>query len=480
MSLNRRKSETLADQGFHHTLGVLDKINSWAVWHGAVTLLLLSGVILLLCFPSSAFLGDSATKLVVIGLLGLWLATAFTLNRQRSSLAVVRKALIEQMDAATKHSARAERFYGLSISDPLTGLYNRRFGETRLEEEIAKTETSGDPLVVLAMDFDRFKQINDTLGHAAGDLALKEFSRRLQRAVRACDLPIRVGGDEFLVILPDCPLHNVQTIISRMHSIEFAFNGKRVPLSFSYGMAQYQVNDTPEAIIKRADHRLYDVKAEKKKAAARAVESKAAPETPGRVQPRADRCQYLPPPADKRREPIRQSVRLPIETPVFLIGSDLHGKGFSEETVALNVSPHGAAILSCQKLTAEQEIIVRCLDTNQDAEARVVRTMELPTGDFAYGLAFVVPEANIWGVKFPPLLDAEERAGSLFACTRCNSREELDPADAACGNASEKTIVRSCKRCGSETAWFAIGSGGPAGVTDEAERAPAFAREKAV
>jgi len=479
MSAKRRKSEMLPDQGFHCSLRLLEEIRSRAVWSGALTFLLFSVMILLLCFPWAVFLGHFATKLVVGGLLGLILvASAITVYRQRTSLTVVRKALIDQMDAATKNSARAERFYGLSILDPLTGLYNRRFGETRLEEEIAKAEGSGAPLLVAAMDFDGFKKINDTLGHDAGDVALKEFSRRLQRAVRACDVPIRVGGDEFLVILPDCPPDKVQMIISRMDAIEFVVNKKRVPLSFSYGMAQYQANDTSEALIKRADQRLYEVKAKKK--AARGVEPTATRPAPvSGLAPRAERRPAPQPSAGSRREPLRRGVRLPVEIPVILIGSDLLGRHFSEETVTLDVSPHGAAVLSHQKLAAEQEVIVRCLGTNQEAEMQVVRAVKSEAGDFAYGLAFVHPGAHIWSVEFPPLREAEEeRSGSLFTCTRCRSREVLDSADATGGNNPGPTMVRFCKRCGSETDWACVVGDRSACATEELKPAPAFAGEK--
>ena len=475
------KTETSPESGFQHSLAVLDEIRSWALWGRAATLLLLPVMIVLLCFPSAAILGHVATRLVVGTLLGLiWVASAFVLYHQRSSLTMVRSALIEQMEAATKNSARAEKLYGLSILDPLTGLYNRRFGETRLEEEIAKAERSGDPLILLAMDFDRFKQINDTLGHDAGDMALREFSRRLQRAVRACDVPIRIGGDEFLVILPDCPPDNIQTILSRMDSIEFGLNGKRVPLSFSCGMAQYQVNDAAESIIKRADERLYEVKAKKK--AARAAESAAAkPEPVHSVETRADRRRALDPAATTRREPVRRSARVPVEKPVLLIGSDLLGKSFSEETVTLDVSQHGAAVLSRQKLAAEQEMIVRCLDANKEAEARIVRVMALGAGDFAYGVAFVNPKADIWGLEFPPLHEAEEGlAGLLFGCTRCGSRQVLDPADATVGAHPADAVIRACQRCGSETEWAPIMAAGSADAAGAEEGALVFTEQKVV
>jgi diguanylate cyclase (GGDEF)-like protein len=231
-------------------------------------ILLPPGAIILLSlpWPLASFVPFQAAEasLLVRGLLALmWVMSAFTLGGQHRGLKRFRKRLIEEMDVAKKHRLRAEKFYGISILDPLTGLYNRRFGETRLLEEIEQAEKTGEPLLVLALDFDRFKEINDRYGHAAGDLALKLFSRRLQRAIRACDVPIRIGGDEFLVIFPDCLPDKVELILSRMKSLEVDLEGKRIPVLFSRGAAQYQVNDTPETIIKRADERLYAAKAKR-------------------------------------------------------------------------------------------------------------------------------------------------------------------------------------------------------------------------
>lgn len=223
----------------------------------AIALLLATHVFQM--FP--ALQGTQATLVACALLTSMWIMNIGSLVHQRRRLKLFRNNLIEEMDAATKHRARADKFYGLAILDPLTGLYNRRFGETRLREEMVRAEKTGEPLLVLAMDFDRFKDINDKHGHAAGDLALKEFSRRLQRAIRACDVPIRVGGDEFLVIFPECPPDKIQIILSRMDSFFLSLNGHQVAVSFSQGMAQYQVSDTPETLIGRADERLYAAKA---------------------------------------------------------------------------------------------------------------------------------------------------------------------------------------------------------------------------
>ena len=264
--LDRRRLETASSQEFGDSLRLLERNTSWILWSSVLSLPILLGASILFSFPALlaqfSLSRELSAKWLASGLLGLLFGmNIITLNRQRH-FKTVRKLVISQMDAATKQRVKAERYYGLSILDALTGLYNRRFGETRLLEEIGRAEKSGEPLLVLALDFDGFKGINDRYGHAAGDLALKTFARRLQRAIRACDVPIRVGGDEFLVILPECSADKVQMILSRTHPVEVKLDGQRFLVCFSHGMAQYQAKDTPETMIKRADERLYEAKAQ--------------------------------------------------------------------------------------------------------------------------------------------------------------------------------------------------------------------------
>jgi diguanylate cyclase (GGDEF)-like protein len=175
--------------------------------------------------------------------------------------ALVRERLSKQLKAAVVQRIRANRLYDLSILDPLTGLHNRRFGEQRLEEELARSERNGDPLAVLLFDLDYFKEINDQFGHAAGDGALKEFSRRLKRAIRACDVPVRIGGDEFLVILPECPREKVDKILARIGMPEIRLNDQVISIRYSVGRAHHQVCDTTESMLHRADQVLYAEKA---------------------------------------------------------------------------------------------------------------------------------------------------------------------------------------------------------------------------
>jgi diguanylate cyclase (GGDEF)-like protein len=175
--------------------------------------------------------------------------------------AQVRERLAKQLKAAVMQKIRANKLYDLSILDPLTGLHNRRFGEERLSEEVARSDRNGDPLALLLFDLDYFKEINDQHGHAAGDAALKEFSRKLKKAIRACDVPVRIGGDEFLVILPECPREKVDTILQRIGSPEFRWNGYAISIRYSVGRAQHQVCDTKESMMQRADEILYAAKA---------------------------------------------------------------------------------------------------------------------------------------------------------------------------------------------------------------------------
>jgi diguanylate cyclase (GGDEF)-like protein len=195
---------------------------------------------------------------IVDGLLVLvLLSRSYELVRHRQT----KRILAKQLEIAARQRVRTDKLYGLSILDPLTGLHNRRFGEQRLAEEIARSERSGDPLAVIVFDLDYFKEINDKFGHAAGDLALKKFSRRVRRAIRACDVPVRVGGDEFLVILPECPRDKVDVILSRIGTLEIEFHREKISVCYSTGRAHYQYSDTAEALLGRADEALYAQKA---------------------------------------------------------------------------------------------------------------------------------------------------------------------------------------------------------------------------
>src|SRR5258708_13846727 len=117
--------------------------------------------------------------------------------------------------------------------DPLPGLYNRRVAEERLASEASRSQRYGHPLAVVSFDLDKFKEINDTYGHLAGDQVLKEFAGRLGQAIRMSDFAARMGGDEFLVLLPECSTNQVEPFLPSLRHMEADCCGLLVPIPSS-------------------------------------------------------------------------------------------------------------------------------------------------------------------------------------------------------------------------------------------------------
>jgi len=160
---------------------------------------------------------------------------------------------------------QAEVFRRLAMFDPLTGLYNRRFAEQRLKAEIARSERKGHPLIVVLIDLNDFKQINDTYGHQAGDTVLKEFAKRLNRATRGSDLAARWGGDEFMMLLVDCEPPQLPTILARLDGFSIEAQGRELPVAHAVGWKSYQQGESMSDLIERADRMLYINKGASKK-----------------------------------------------------------------------------------------------------------------------------------------------------------------------------------------------------------------------
>ncbi len=169
----------------------------------------------------------------------------------------LRRQFSKQLDAMGNLRTRAEEFHRLATTDPLTGLANRRTAEQRLASEAARSQRYGNPLAVVAFDLNNFKRINDTHGHAAGDVVLREFARQLVNTVRLSDLAVRMGGDEFLAVLPECRIEQVPNLLARLRTLEVDFQGTRIPVEFSAGCVGYEQGETPEQFLERADKTLY-------------------------------------------------------------------------------------------------------------------------------------------------------------------------------------------------------------------------------
>jgi diguanylate cyclase (GGDEF)-like protein len=245
-------------QSFRQTISHLDcrLTRSWV--SATVEIAALLAVITGSLFFANKFLSTQLSAAVLVsGFALLLLACNAYRVFQYLQIRKVHKDLTAQLGMSIQQRRRADKLYNLSILDPLTGLHNRRFGEERLQEEIERAEKNSDPLAVIVLDLDHFKQINDQFGHAAGDAALRSFSNSLKRAIRACDVAVRIGGDEFLVVLPDCPREKVDVILSRLGSPQVEINFEMRPICYSVGRAHYQVTDTIKSLLKRADEVLY-------------------------------------------------------------------------------------------------------------------------------------------------------------------------------------------------------------------------------
>ncbi len=163
-----------------------------------------------------------------------------------------------------RHSVKAS--IEMAITDPLTGLYNRRYLETHLSNMIEHYANRGKSLSVAAVDVDHFKAINDTHGHDIGDKVLQELGNRLRANTRSVDLCCRTGGEEFILVLPNTTADVAQLIAERLRkaiaSKSFAVGGKQLlPVTVSIGLSTLEgAEDTLERLLKRADTALYQAK----------------------------------------------------------------------------------------------------------------------------------------------------------------------------------------------------------------------------
>jgi len=149
----------------------------------------------------------------------------------------------------------------------LTGLYNRRFAEQRLAAEVSRSSRKGHPLTVVVFDLNDFKMINDKYGHPAGDMVLRKFATHLGHAIRAADFAARMGGDEFLLVLPECSLSQIQIVLSRLGRLELEWEGQIIPIMWSTGWKEYRLGETLDELLSGADRALYDNKRASKESA---------------------------------------------------------------------------------------------------------------------------------------------------------------------------------------------------------------------
>jgi diguanylate cyclase (GGDEF)-like protein len=156
---------------------------------------------------------------------------------------------------------------GLALAsrrDPLTGLPNRRAFDEELAREVARASRTGEPLAVVVLDVDRFKAVNDGHGHPAGDAVLREVAARASGAVRRGDLAARVGGEEFALLLPGADLAGAVELAGRVRAAVAArpipAGAAALAVTVSLGCAALAPGEAPDALVARADARLYEAK----------------------------------------------------------------------------------------------------------------------------------------------------------------------------------------------------------------------------
>lgn len=237
----------------------------WWLWSTTVAvLLLLTLAVASFAFPAMLSKDSSSYSFYlnqsVRALVGIVLLFSVYLVYQQVLIYRLRNQLADQIESLAKVESLASEVYKLAALDQLTGLYNRRSGEQRLAQEMSRAQRHGRPLTVLLMDLDGLKQVNDKFGHAAGDLVIKGFADRLQRAIRGSDLAVRLGGDEFMALLPECRVDEVRHVLARLEGLEVVYNSEKIPCQFSRGWTDYKPGESPQDIIKRADDALYEYK----------------------------------------------------------------------------------------------------------------------------------------------------------------------------------------------------------------------------
>ncbi len=177
------------------------------------------------------------------------------LRRGREKLAAINETLRQ----------KNEELHKISITDSLTGLYNRKHLMDTLDKEVARSKRHKHPFALLIIDIDHFKAYNDTYGHLAGDEVLRRLASVFKESIRSCDYAARYGGEEFIFLLPETGAEDgaqaAERIRSRVAEEEFGSDDKPIVVTVSVGIAAYPKHgDNPKTIVGLADDALYTAK----------------------------------------------------------------------------------------------------------------------------------------------------------------------------------------------------------------------------
>ncbi|MEX2642301.1 MAG: sensor domain-containing diguanylate cyclase [Acetobacterales bacterium] len=192
-------------------------------------------------------------------------AEAWVLLNARTIVYAGEKAVLSSFIDITEQKATEARLKELASIDPLTGVANLRYFMERAQYDLARIWRYGGALSLMLLDVDHFKRVNDSFGHAAGDLVLRGMAAVCRETLRDSDLVGRIGGEEFAIVLPETPVDGAAGVAERIrHLVEvahFGYDDKLIDVTVSIGVAGCgREGETVEDLMKRADVALYDAK----------------------------------------------------------------------------------------------------------------------------------------------------------------------------------------------------------------------------
>jgi diguanylate cyclase (GGDEF)-like protein len=195
--------------------------------------------------------------LLAISALLFWLMTSVAVSESRG----------EELAQRNREAALLrEKLREQAMRDQLTGLYNRHYVEEWFGLELRRAQRHGRPIAAIMLDVDHFKRFNDSFGHEAGDLVLREVAGALRRSTRGSDVVSRYGGEEFLVLLPECPLdaalRKAEKMLEEVAKLELQYGDKPLgPITVSLGVAAFPDHAKESAeLLRHADEALYEAK----------------------------------------------------------------------------------------------------------------------------------------------------------------------------------------------------------------------------
>jgi diguanylate cyclase (GGDEF)-like protein len=200
----------------------------------------------------------------ITGLLQLSFPDSYSAYPRHSSQNSIIRMAADQLSLALSNVTSRKNLGDMVMRDGLTGAFNRRYMEEALQREIARSRRSKSPISLLMVDLDHFKQLNDSMGHAAGDSVLKELARTLANNVRVCDIVCRYGGEEFLIAFPDTSALSARgradELRRHIHEVSSVVKHHRL-ISASIGVAAMPEHGTDlKTLMRAADDALYDAK----------------------------------------------------------------------------------------------------------------------------------------------------------------------------------------------------------------------------